>query len=58
MKYKKGDKVVVEISCFDDNTDDRPYQIGECGWIDESDILGKLEDYTKPKKINYRRNEK
>lgn len=47
MKYKKGDKVVVEIEemnvlCLENN---------ESLDLDPCQFLGKLEDFTKPKKI-------
>ncbi len=51
MKYKKGDKVVVEIK-FANRTDKfLPYEVGHSQWISNSDVLGKLSDFTKPKKI-------
>lgn len=47
MKYKAGDKVVVEIKHVDKNDSDLPYKIGgyHSDWCSDNDILGKLEDF-------------
>lgn len=55
MKYKEGDKVVVELD-QDDAICLRNDRTLDC--INEEQIIGKLEDFTKPKKIKFSEAEK
>jgi translation initiation factor IF-1 len=58
MKYKKGDKVVVEITEVDEKDKELTYGVGNPTWIRSKYILGKLEDFAKPKKIKFSEAEK
>jgi hypothetical protein len=58
MKYKKGDKVVVEITEVDEKDKELTYGVGNPTWIRSKYILGKLENFTKSKKIKFSEAEK
>ncbi|MFT8869959.1 hypothetical protein [Liquorilactobacillus nagelii] len=58
MGYEVGDKVVVEITEVDEKDKELTYGVGNPTWIRSKYILGKLSDFTKPKKIRFSKAEK